>query len=904
MKKSQLCPPFSLSAGGLLLCLFLSSSLASAAPPADGARATSQPRASSERLSLGGFWNLQTSAQIQADGARMSTPAFRPQGWHRITVPATVVAALVKNGVFRDPYPGMNIRQLPGAGYKQGSNFSNEDMPADSPFRVAWWYRKQFNVPAGYAGKTVWLKFDAINYRANIWLNGKQIANSKDIAGAWRTYELDVTAALQPGRKNVLAVEVFPQQKDDLGITFVDWNPTPPDKNMGLWRDVYLSTSGPLALRFPAVSTRLVASSTGAQPAADLTVTAVVKNASDKPVSGRVKGRIGSIGFETTVTVAARASSDVMFTSAQFPQLRLANPRLWWPAQMGKPELQDLEMSVEVEGKRSDIAATRFGIREVKSALDENKRRFFTVNGKKLLIRGAGWSSDMMMREDLKRQEDELRYVQDMGLNTVRLEGKIETDFFLDWADRQGILVMAGWCCCDHWEKWKNWKPEDHVIAAESQRSQLYRLRSHPSVFVWLNASDMPPPGPVEKRYLQVAEEVRWPNPIISSAAAKPAELTGDSGVKMHGPYEWVPPRYWLEDTKRGGAYGFNTETSPGPAVPPIESMRKMLPAGKLWPINEYWDFHAGGQQFSNVKVHTDALEARFGKATSAEDYTFKSQLMAYEGIRAMFEAFSRNKYQATGIIQWMLNNAWPGIIWHLYDYYLLPGGGYFGAKVASETMHPIYSYTDGSIWAVNSSYQPQIGHKLIAKVWNLDMTEKFSREVPLSLSPDESKNLFTLPPMEGLSPTYFVDLRIVDATGKRVGGSFYWQSTKAETLDYSKGKWFITPTTQYADFTALGTLPKVKLETQAKSTRQGAEGTTTVTLRNPSKSLAFFVRLKVNKGKGGDEVLPVLWEDNYVSLLPGESRQIAARYRISDLGGKRPELELQGWNLAGSLNN
>jgi len=336
--------------------------------------------------------------------------------------------------------------------------------------------------------------------------------------------------------------------------------------------------------------------------------------------------------------------------------------------------------------------------------------------------------------------------------------------------------------------------------------------------------------------------------------------------------------------------------------VPPIESLRKMIPADKLWPINEHWNFHAGGGVFKNVDVHTAALEARYGKASDVVDYTFKSQLMAYEGIRAMFEAFSRNKYTSTGLIQWMLNNAWPGIIWHLYDYFLLPGGGYFGAKVANQPLLPLYSYPDGSIWAVNSTYLPQAGLTLSARVLNLDMSEKFAREVPLELPPDGTKQVLALPPIDqlpGLSPTYFLQLTIKDATGKQRGSNFYWLSTAPEKLAYEKTEWYVTPAKTYADFTALRELPKVRLKTQSRSARQGDQGTTTVRLHNPSKSLAFFVRLKVNKGKGGEEVLPVLWEDNYVSLLPGEKREITARYRVGDLGGKRAEVELQGWNLA-----
>ncbi|HEY0710869.1 MAG TPA: glycoside hydrolase family 2 protein, partial [Polyangia bacterium] len=487
-------------------------------------------------------------------------------------------------------------------------------------------------------------------------------------------------------------------------------------------------------------------------------------------------------------------------------------------------------------------------------------------------------------------------------LNTVRLEGKLEDEPFLDYADRKGILLMAGWCCCDHWERWKEWTPEDLEIAAASLRDQLLRLRMHPSVFTWMNGSDGPPPARVEKRYLQVAREARWPNPVQSSATAKIAELSGPSGVKMMGPYDWVPPRYWYEDTKRGGAYGFNTETGPGPAIPPIESMRLMLPADKLWPLNEQWNYHAGGGQFSKLDIYNTALENRYGKANTLEDYTHKGQLMAYEGIRAMFEGFTRNKYTSTGVIQWMLNNAWPSVIWHLYDFYLRPGGGYFGAKVAHQPYHPIYAPNDGTIAVANSTYAEKKNLKLVVKVLNLDMSEAFSREVTLNLPADGVERLFTLPAaasLPGISPTYFVDLRLYDEKGVKVGGNFYWESTKADALDYTKSTWYHTPHTAYADFTALAELPKVTLEQKISTRRQGDRGVTTVTLKNPSKSLAFFVRLKLNKGKAGDEVLPVMWSDNYVSLLPGETRALTASYRQRDLGGQSPVIELVGSNLA-----
>jgi exo-1,4-beta-D-glucosaminidase len=384
----------------------------------------------------------------------------------------------------------------------------------------------------------------------------------------------------------------------------------------------------------------------------------------------------------------------------------------------------------------------------------------------------------------------------------------------------------------------------------------------------------------------------------------------------MTGPYEYVAPSYWSVDASRppeqqscspagcGGAYGFNTETSMGPAVPPIESVERMVPKDHLWTadgsLDEYWSFHAGGGSFKTMHVFTDALNARYGKAGSAEDFTQKSQLMTYEGVRAMFEAYSRNKYTSTGVIQWMLNNAWPSMIWHLYDYYLRPGGGYFGAKKALQALDPVYGYDDHSVWLVSSQYVDAKGLKLTARVFNLDGTQKFSKDVTLDAAADSTAKVFELPPVDGLSPAYFLDLRITDGSGKLAGSNFYWLSTKPETLDWTAGSWFATPTKSYADYTSLAQLPKVKLNVSSRSERKGSseDAVTHVTVENPSKTLAFFVRLKLDKGKGGEEILPVVWQDNYISLLPGEKREITATYRASSLGAAKPEIEVSGWNV------
>ena len=832
-------------------------------------------------------WAIQSAAEVHESGAALSVAGFRPpRAWHPATLPTTVFSALVAAGVYSDPYFGTNLRSAPGVSYNVGFNFSNAPMPPDSPFRKPWWFRSEFTLPAEYRGKTLWLGFDGINFRANVWLNGRQIAASDQLAGAWRLFELDVTATAKPGGTNALAIEVFPPEPGDLAITFVDWNPLPPDKGMGLWRDVSITATGPVAIRYPLVTTHLAG---GGQPGAQLGVRAEVRNASAQPVEGVLKGSVERMEFSQPVKLAPHETKVVHFAS-----LPVESPRLWWPAQVGAQNLYPLDLAFETGGRTSDTSHTEFGIREVTSELDALGHRLFHINGKNILIRGAGYTFDMLLRSSPERQEAELRYVRDMNLNAVRFEGKLEDDHFLELCDRMGILVLAGWCCCDHWEKWAQWDKEDEAVAAESLRDQLRRLARHPSVFDWLYGSDNPPPPKIEQMYLEVIKEVEWPNPYQSSATAKKTPA-GETGVKMTGPYEYVPPSYWLLDTKAGGAHGFNTETSPGPAPPPLESLRRMLPADKLWPINSDWDYHAGGGQFKNIHVFTEALDNRYGRSKSAAEYARKAQVMAYEGHRAMFEAFGRNKYTSTGVIQWMLNNAWPGMIWHLYDWYLRPGGSYFGAKKACEPLHVQYSYDDRSIVVVNSFYQPFANMKVVATAYNLDMSVKFSREAKMDAEPDSSTRVFTLPEMEGLSGTWFLSLKLEDPSDDLVSENFYWLSTAPETLEWDKGTWYTTPTKTFADYTALAMLPAVTLQVTSHST----DHSTAVTVTNPSKSLAFAVHLSVNKEADGEEVLPVLWEDNYFSLLPGQTRKITAMYQTLKA---KTLVAVDGWNVSSLL--
>jgi exo-1,4-beta-D-glucosaminidase len=870
--------------------------------------------AADTKLPLDRGWYIQPSADQSQDEVTASAP-FHPRHSYRATVPSTVMAALVADHVYPDPAFGTNLRTIPGTSYPIGENFSNIPMPPGSPFRSSWWYRTQFTAPADYEGKRIQLHFDGINFRANVWLNGQQIASSDKMAGSWRLFEFDVTGIVVAGKPNALAVEVFPPTPDDLAITFVDWNPAPPDKGMGIWREVYLTSSGPVTIRFPQVITKLDLPATDR---AHLTVAAELRNQTARPVEGILRGRIENIDFSQPVTLAKDETKVVTFSPGQFAQLNFAHPRLWWPAQVGPQNLYGLKLEFETGGAVSERSETRFGIREVASELDSSAggppasggqpvpqaHRIFSINGRRILIRGGGWTFDMLLRASPQRQEDELRYVRDLNLNAVRLEGKIENDNFLRLADEYGILVMAGWCCCDHWERWRDWDDEDRLVAAESLRDQIRRLRSHPSAFNWMNGSDNPPPPEIEKMYLGILKELNWPNPYESSATEKPTTVTGATGVKMTGPYEYVAPSYWLLDRDRGGAHGFNTETSPGPAIPPADSLRRMLPEDHLWPIDSWWDYHAGGGAFKDLRVFRTALDERYGPSTSLDQFSTKAQVMSYEGERAMFEAFGRNKYRATGVIQWMLNNAWPSMIWHLYDYYLRPGGSYFGAKKACEPLHIQYSYDDHSIAVVNSYYQDFQGLRATAKVYNLDMSEKYSHEAAFDIPADGVRRLFAIPEIRDLSPVYFVQLTLADAAGKVLRSNFYWLSTKEDVNDWENSTWFRTPNKAFSDLTALDSLPRVELRAAATAEAAGADRITHVTIENPTRNLAFSVHLKVVSPPRGPqapqgEILPVLWQDNYFALLPGEKREIAATSRLSDAGPGPKLLEVDGWNVA-----
>ena len=833
-------------------------------------------------------WFIQSSEKVAAKGEEISKPGFSTEKWYPALVPGTVLGALVRDKVYRDIFVGKNFELIPA-----------------EPFQGSWWYRAEFMVADDPAHNIIRLEFDGINYRANIWLNGKPVAAADKAAGAFRRFDFDVTGLLKPGAKNALAVEIFPPQPGDLAIGFVDWNPKPPDKNMGLWREVRVMRTGDVSLHFPFVQSKV---DLDTLEEAKLEISAEVRNNSQKKVTGVLEGQVETILFSKSVELGPLETKKIVFSPADTPQLVIQNPRLWWTHDFGNPELYNLRLSFKTGDAVSDSQDVRFGIREVSDYFNEDGYRGYKLNGKKILIRGGGWVDDLLLDNKFKKVEAEVKYARHMNLNTLRLEGFWGTSENLyNLCDENGIFLMAGWSC--QWE-WENYfgkptddfggikSPEDIKLAAQSWKDQVKWLRNHPSIFVWLEGSDLLPRPELEREYIQILSADDPTRPSLISAGGKVSALTGKSGVKMNGPYDYVPPNYWYVDTKNGGAFGFNTETGPGPQVPPLESIKKMIPAKNLWPINDIWNYHCARGEFNTLDRYNEAMAKRLGAPQSLEEYNLKAQFLNYEGMRAMFEAFEANKFTATGIIQWMYNSAWPKLWWQLYDYYLMPNGAFYGARKACEPVHILYNYGTREIVLVNNSLSGVDDLRASIKVSNFDLTDKFSKELSVSLAPVESQRIFTLPDLLGLSQTYFVDLRLYDKSGAPVSNNFYGLSTKPDILDEAKTDWFVTPAKDYADLAELNALPPVRLKANHRFTKEGGKGVVMVELENPTPHLAFMVELSLLKDKSGESVLPIFWEDNYLSLWPGEKRTLRGTFSVEDLGGEKAVLKISGWNV------
>ena len=842
-------------------------------------------------IELSDGWKVQAAAKTPQKGEAISTGVFGTNGWYRASVPSTVLAVLADNGVYKNIYYGTNLSKIP-----------------TGQFDAPWWYRTEFTIPQAASFASARLVFEGINFRADVFLNGSKIASGDKVFGAYRIIDLDVTTGLKKGR-NVLAVKVFPPKTGDFTIGFVDWNPTPPDHNMGLFRPVKIRLSGPVSIESPYVTSRV---DTKTLSSAGLTVSAILTNRTDKDVKGTLTGRIDAISFSREYSLKPHESADVVFGPDKFPQLVIKDPKLWWPAGMGKPDLCKLQMSAGDAAGISDSQTVAFGIRQVQDYLNEKGYRGYKINGRNLLIKGGGWGDELLLREDAKNLDAQMRYALHMNLNTIRLEGIWGSSQKLyDLADRYGILLMIGWSC--HWE-WPEYigrpmpdttygmakEPVDIDLLASYYHDQVLWLRHHPSIFVFSLGSDKLLWPDMEKRFRSENDKVDPQLLLLASCKGWNSEVSGNTAVKMKGPYDYEPPVYWYIDTARGGAYGFNTETGPGPQPPVLETFKKMIPAGNSWPVNSTWDFHCARNEFSKLDRYMTAFTNRYGQAKNADDFCFRAQAASYEAMRPMFEAFAVNRPVTTGIIQWMFNASWPRFYWQFFDYYLVPTGAFYAARKACQPLSVVYDYGDNGIYLVNQTYSARPGLTTSVSIFTTQSKVVFSKTIKANVAADASVKILDLPAaINGLTPVYFVALALQDSSGSRVADNFYWLSKKPDVIAFQKADWYYTPCSEWADFTPLSKLPSVSITELHTLAVHEKELEFSVTLSNPGKDVAFCIELSIVGDHSHKTIVPVFWDDNYISLVPGETRTLKATFAADDLGSDRPLLQYRGWNVA-----
>ncbi|HEV2272411.1 MAG TPA: glycoside hydrolase family 2 TIM barrel-domain containing protein [Steroidobacteraceae bacterium] len=841
-------------------------------------------------------WDIQSSTKAQQSGAEISSAGFATRGWYPVSGRATVMAGLLENDIYRNVFYGDNLRTV-------------EDPDASgNPFVIPWWYRTVFTLGDGPRGARTLLRINGMIASADVWVNGHPVADHAVLAGAYPVHEFDVTQWVHAGT-NAVALRVYPgNPRTSLSIGWVDWNPTPPDNNMGPWRGVDIVRTGPVELRFPQVTTTL---SLPDLARAALTVKVQAQNLDAVAHDATITGVVAGISLRRTIHLAPGQVQTVAFSPKTDPGLDLSHPKIWWPAGMGAHPLYRLQMAAAVDGATSDRASATFGVRSVSSYLTEKGYRGFAINGKPVLIRGAGWTPDMFLRADPKRMEAEFSYIRNLGLNAIRSEGKLEDGYFYDLADRDGIMILAGWECCDKWESaaetgGEPWDGADEKVAAASMASEARLLQNHPSVIAFLIGSDNAPPAAIARMYVDTLHAEDWPMPIVSAASDQATAAAGPSGMKMTGPYAWVPPAYWYAH-RLGGAFGFNSETSAGASIPPMDDLIRMLSPQELeslWKDPQARQFHASAawSPFATIAPFDTALARRYGAPRSLEDYVAKSQLENYDNVRAEFEAFDAHMgaaNPATGVIYWMLNNAWPSLHWHLYDYFLNPAGAYFGAKLANEPVHIQYSYDTRAIMLVNHTLINEHGLQALIRVRNLDGSVRYTQRLQdIDLAGNTARQLTTLPALSGLSRTYFIELELASANREPISRNVYWLSTQPDDLDWEHSNWYLTPVTEYADLSALQTLPTAKSEVRATLRDEEDDTIATVTLTVPasSRTVALFQHVSIKQSAGGKLALPILWSGNDVTLWPGESLTLTAHFAARGPG--TPIVEVSGWNV------
>ncbi len=827
-----------------------------------------------EPVVLASGWQLQDVAKVPQPGAEVAAAGFKTDGWYTATVPGTVLTTLVNNKVYPEPLYGENNRP--------------EFIP-ESLARTSYWYRTTIDVPKAYAGQHIWLNFEGINYSAVVWVNGAQVGTMR---GAFSRGIFDISPQVKAGQSAVLAVLVTPQPhpgnplehtlRNGLGknggITAIDgptflctigwdWIPGIRDRDTGIWQKVFLSATGPVLVKDPLVTTDLPLPKTDST---DIGVKATVENVSDKPVKGTLQGTIEGIAFEKAVELAPHSTQEVSFDAKNTPALHVANPRLWWPNGYGPQNLYKLHLGFSVGKNVSDQQDVSFGVRKIAYSVPGTENLTISVNGVPVFIRGGDWGLDeALKRIPRERLEAQIRMHALANMNLIRnWVGQSTSEEFYEMCDKYGILL---------WDEFfqpnpsEGPDPTDLVTYTANVREKILRYRNHPSIAVWCARNEGFPPKAIDDVLRKLMAELE------PTRRYQPSSTDG-AGVRSGGPYFWRTPREYYRVTDDF----FKTETG-SVSVPTLESIHGMMPKADWESINDDWAEHDLAKGAQRGDAYPGQIAARYGKFLNLADFVRKAQLANYEAFRSMYEGRNAKMFNpTTAVITWMSDPAQPSFVWQIYHHDLEPNSSLFAVMKAGEMQHIQFNEAMGALQVINNLAQPLNDATAKVFIYNLDGSVASQYAVKVNAPASAATSLGQVEFPATLNASHFLKLELHDADGKVISQNFYWRAQPG-----------------YQDvLTDLDSMAKVTIDAKVETKDADGKRLLTVRLHNPSSHIALMTHMQLRRQKSQDRVLPVYYSDNYVSLVPNETRTITIEAAVKDFNGEDGQVFFDGWNV------
>ncbi|MGH9342834.1 MAG: glycosyl hydrolase 2 galactose-binding domain-containing protein [Terriglobia bacterium] len=807
-------------------------------------------------------WSLQCAMFAKSGPGQISSPQYTGGDWIPAAASATVLASYLAAGAIPNPNFGNQVAQI------SDGFFSRNDF----------WYRNSFAISSACKGRRLWLVFEGINWKADIYLNGMRLGQ---IDGAFICSRFDITKTAVCGGMNCVAVLIHqvahpgPVQHKKLGEryrnggvlgldspTFVpsigwNWVPTIPGRNVGIWNEVRFETSGDVVLIDPWVTSQLPAADNSR---AELSARTEVRNLSDETKHCVLHLSMPGMTYQREIELKPDEIQSVVIDKYACAGLAIENPRLWWPNGYGDPILHSMSFQIESSGTISDEKLVTFGIRKLEYQTDGGILRIL-VNGHRVLCRGGNWGmDDAMLVCDKDGYDLRVRMHHDMNLNMIRnWVGMVGRDAFYDACDRYGVLIWD-----DFWLANPNDgpNPSDHAMFLNNAVDKIRRIRHHASLTLYCGRNEGMPPPELDAGLRDATAQLDGTRFYIPASDRGP--VTG------HGPYDNRDPAWYF--AHRGTT--FHSEQGIV-CVPPAESMRAMMPEKDLWPISNIWAIH--DYQDPRSVLNTERIEHRYGKPDGIEDYCRKAQMVNLESAKAMYECLRSR--QGSGQLVWMTQSAWPALICQLYDYYFEQTAAYFGAKAACEPLHILWDQSSNIVKVANNTTVDRRNLRAEARIYGLDGREQWHKSVDLSAAAASAQDGFPLTIPSQLDRVFFVKLKLSHNDRVR-SENFYWSPV------------------QNGDCTALSELPQIGLSVSANIAAEASTRIVSARVSNPNASVALAIRLKVVRKWSGKRVLPAMYEDNYFSLLPHEGKAVGIRFRESALAGEAPRLVVEGWNI------